>query len=48
MKHPVELVTALDEANRQACRAYDINDKSLNDESPQNLVGPGCFNTRSI
>ena len=29
MKHPAELATAIEEARRQACRAYDINDKSL-------------------
>ena len=42
MKHPVELATAIDEAKRQACSAYDINDKSLT-KSPQHSVGGGLF-----
>ena len=42
MIHPVELTTAIDEAKRQARRAYEINDKSLT-ESPQDLVGGGLF-----
>ena len=37
-----ELDANIDEAKRQACRAYGINDKSLNDNR-QHLVGGGLF-----
>ena len=42
MKHPVELATAIEEAIRQARRAYDLNEQSLT-KSPQAVVGAGLF-----
>ena len=43
MKHPVELAAAIEEAKRQARRAYETtNDKSLT-ASPQHRVGGGLF-----
>ena len=42
MKHPAELATAIEEAERQACRAYEINDRRLT-KKPQHCVGGGLF-----
>ena len=42
MKHPAELATAIEEAERQACRAYEINDRRLT-KKPQHCVGGGLL-----
>ena len=42
MKHPTELATAIEEAEQQARRAYELNDRSL-PKTPQHCVGGGLF-----